>query len=503
MNLYSRKQRWKIALLIVAVVIVGVSLWYSNSIVTKIRAEERQKVQLWSEAVKERLSLINYTENLFADMRREERNKVNTWAKAMARIIEADDSELPFLQSIITTNTTIPVLVVGKDGRVKFWRNIDDDILDERARLDSILAAMGTSYPPIELKTQGIEQRVYYRDSRIITELEITLDDLINSFISETVMNSGSVPVLVTDSTRTQVLNHHNIDEEVLEDPQRLQRRLAEMAEGNPPIEVTLGEDTVNYIYYSDSIIITQLQYFPFVQLVIIGLFLFISYLIFSAFRNAEQNQVWIGMAKETAHQLGTPLSSLMAWVQLLESQGVNPQTITELNKDISRLGVITDRFSKIGSTPELREHSVREVMEDAIRYLKPRLSRKVVFEITENQQKNVTAMINRPLFGWVIENLFKNAVDAMSGEGKITIDIHNEIQHVYIDITDTGKGISAGSQKAVFQPGYTSKKRGWGLGLSLAKRIIETYHRGKIFVKRSEVGKGTTFRIVLKTKDR
>ncbi len=273
------------------------------------------------------------------------------------------------------------------------------------------------------------------------------------------------------------------------------------MADGNPPIRVSLGEDQVNYIYYSDSIIITQLRYFPLVQLLIIGLFLFISYLIFSAFRNAEQNQVWIGLAKETAHQLGTPLSSLMAWVELLELRGVDKETLSELNKDIGRLGVITDRFSKIGSTPELEEHSVEQVMIEAIEYLKPRISSKVKFEISENQDREVYAMINRPLFSWVIENLIKNAVDAMSGEGTITIDIHHEIQCVYIDITDTGKGIPSGSQKAVFQPGYTTKRRGWGLGLSLAKRIIATYHNGKIFVKRSEAGKGTTFRIVLKTK--
>lgn len=501
MNLYSRKQRWKIALLIAAVVIVAMSLWYSNSIVRKIRAEERQKVQLWSEAVKERLSLINYTEKLFADMRREERNKANTWARAVGRIIEADDSELPFLQSIITNNTTIPVLVVGKDGQVKFWRNVEDELLSDRLKLDSTIRAMGASYEPIQIRTEGIEQKVYYRDSHIITELEKTLDYLINSFISETVMNSGSVPVLVTDTSHTQVLNHHNIDPEVLEDPEKLREKISQMAEGNPPIKVKLGDDLVNYIYYADSVIITQLRFFPLVQLIIIGLFLFIAYLIFSTFRNAEQNQVWIGMAKETAHQLGTPLSSLMAWVHLLESRGVDKRTLDEFNKDIGRLGVITDRFSKIGSTPELVEESVQEVLAEAIAYLKPRISSKVNIEITDSPDGEAYAMINRPLFSWVIENLIKNAVDAMNGAGTITIDVHNEIQHVYIDITDTGKGIPSRKHRAVFQPGFTTKKRGWGLGLSLAKRIISGYHRGKIFVKRSENGRGTTFRIVLRTK--
>jgi hypothetical protein len=356
-------------------------------------------------------------------------------------------------------------------------------------------------YNPIKIELAGIRQKVYYQDSRIITELEQTLDDLINSFISETVLNSGSVPVLFTDSTKTQVIQSANIDTTLFGDSTALAQEIQRLSEKNDPIRVRFGGDVVNYIFYSDSVVITQLKYYPYVQMVIVGLFLLISYLIFSTFRNAEQNQVWIGMAKETAHQLGTPLSSLMAWVQLLESQGTDKFTIAELNKDIERLETITDRFSKIGSNPDLKETDVKQVMDQAIGYLRPRLSSKVLFEINQNQGDHVTAMINEPLFGWVIENLFKNAVDAMAGNGKITVDIYHEIQHVYIDITDSGKGISSANHKAVFQPGFTTKKRGWGLGLSLAKRIIENYHSGKIFIKRSEPDKGTTFRIVLKTK--
>lgn len=501
MNLYSKKQRWKAVLLVFAVIIVGVSLWYSNYIVNKIRQEEREKVQLWSEAVKKRLTLINYTEHLFRDMRREERNKIDVWAQATGRVTTASDKELRFLQNIIANNTTIPVLVVDENGEVQFDRNIDSEKLNTKAGRDSLIAEFGAAYEPIQLRIQGINQMVYYKDSRLLSELEKTLDDLINSFISETVMSSGSVPVLVTDSTQTEVLSYSNIDSTVVNDPAKLRKKVSQMTSAESPIEVRFGDKVVNYVYYTDSIVITQLQYFPYVQLVIVGLFLLISYLIFSTFRRAEQNQVWIGMAKETAHQLGTPLSSLMAWVHLLESQGTDKETIGELNKDIERLEMITDRFSKIGSTPELRESSVKAVLEKAIAYLRPRISGRVAISIEQNQQNDVKAMINAPLFSWVIENLFKNAVDAMGGTGEINVEIYNEIQNVYIDITDTGKGISVANQKAVFQPGYTSKKRGWGLGLSLAKRIIETYHSGKIFIKRSEPGKGTTFRIVLRTK--
>jgi len=486
-------------LLIVAAVIVGLSLWYSNYIVNKIREEERLKVQLWSEAVQRRLSLINYTEKLFADMRREERNKVDVWAQATGRISVANDSELPFLQNIIQKNTTIPVLVVDSDNKVQFYRNIEEKFIAAPEVTDSTLKAMRSQYRPIPISIMGIEQRAYYKDSRIITELEKTLDDLINSFISETVMNSGSVPVLVTDSTQENLINFSNIDSTEVGTSEKLKAKISEMSEKNEPIQVTFGDHVVNYIYFTDSIIITQLRYFPFIQLVIIGLFLFISYLIFSTFRNAEQNQVWIGMAKETAHQLGTPLSSLIAWIQLLEARGTDKETIKELNKDVKRLEIITDRFSKIGSAPELTETSIADVMNQTIDYLRPRISKKVEFEVIRNQQGDVKAMINKPLFSWVIENILKNAVDAMNGKGKIKIEIFNEIQHVYIDISDTGKGIPASGHKAVFQPGYTTKKRGWGLGLSLAKRIIENYHSGKIFVKRSEPDAGSTFRIVLK----
>ena len=502
MNLYSRKQQWKIVLVILAVLIVGASLWYSNYIVNQIKEEERQKVQLWSEAVKKRLTLINYTERLFEDMRQEERLKVDIWAKAMARfLITSETSEYGFLQHIMVNNHTIPVVITDENNKVLFARNVDSLMVGNPRSADSLIEVMAAIYNPIKIELQGIRQKAYYQDSRIITELEHTLDDLINSFISETVLNSGSVPVLFADSSKTRVIQSANIDTTLFGDSLSLSREIARLSTSNDPIPVSFGGRVVNYIYYSDSVVITQLKYFPYVQMIIVGLFLLISYLIFSTFRNAEQNQVWIGMAKETAHQLGTPLSSLMAWVQLLEARGVDKSTITELNKDIERLETITDRFSKIGANPDLRETSVEAVMAQAISYLRPRLSSKVLFEINQNQGSDVRAMINEPLFGWVIENIFKNAVDAMVGNGKITVDISPEIQNVYIDISDTGKGIPGVSHKAVFQPGYTTKKRGWGLGLSLAKRIIENYHNGKIFVKRSEPDKGTTFRIVLKTK--
>jgi signal transduction histidine kinase len=239
-----------------------------------------------------------------------------------------------------------------------------------------------------------------------------------------------------------------------------------------------------------------QLRYFPFFQFAVIGMFLVVAYLLFSTSRRAEQNHVWVGMAKETAHQLGTPLSSLIAWIEILRMKGVDATVIAELNQDLKRLEMITERFSKIGSQPKLQDENVSEALRMSMEYMHTRSPKTV--EFTYAIPEKIHAPMNVPLFAWVVENLVRNAVDAMDGAGKILVELSDYQQHVYIDITDNGKGISRSKQKTIFEPGFTTKQRGWGLGLSLCKRIIEQYHKGKIFVKRSEPGKGTTFRIVL-----
>ena len=270
------------------------------------------------------------------------------------------------------------------------------------------------------------------------------------------------------------------------------------MASENQPIEVEIGDGSKSYIFYKESILLTQLKYYPYVMFSIIGLFLFVAYLLFSTARRVEQNQVWVGMAKETAHQLGTPLSSLIAWLEYLRSKGLDSETAVEIEKDVKRLETITERFSKIGSIPKLDTVDVVKVLNDAVNYMKLRTSKNVSFIIDSGNEKEVFGQLNVPLFEWVIENLIRNAVDAMDGNGSIIISLSDQIQFVYIDITDTGKGIPKSKYKTVFEPGFTTKKRGWGLGLSLTKRIIENYHSGKIFVKNSETDKGTSFRIVL-----
>ena len=242
------------------------------------------------------------------------------------------------------------------------------------------------------------------------------------------------------------------------------------------------------------------MKYFPLAQILIISVFAFIAYLLFSFARRSEQNRVWAGMAKETAHQIGTPLSSILAWMELLKmGEGTAEQAADEITKDVARLEVITERFSKIGSVPHLKDENVIPVLASTIEYLKKRSPRKVEYKLDFDTESEVIVPINAALFSWVVENICKNAIDAMEGNGLITINLKEDIKNLIIDFSDTGKGISTREQKSIFNPGYTSKKRGWGLGLSLAKRIINEYHKGKIFVKSSTLGKGSVFRVVLK----
>lgn len=281
-------------------------------------------------------------------------------------------------------------------------------------------------------------------------------------------------------------------------DPTYFRDQLREMKMQHQPI--VLEEKKKWYVYYKDSLLLTQLRVFPYVQLTVTAIFLIIAYSVFNSSRRSEQNQVWVGMAKETAHQLGTPISSLMAWVELLKSKfnAEKEPLILEMENDIKRLEIVADRFSKIGSEPVLKSYLVYDVVTEFVNYFKVRASDKIKFVVSGNAR--VEALINVPLFGWVLENLLKNAVNAIEGHGKIDIHIADNLakKQVFMDVVDTGKGIPRSKFDMVFQPGYTTRKRGWGLGLSLTKRIVENYHKGHISVKDSELGKGTTFRIIL-----
>lgn len=324
-----------------------------------------------------------------------------------------------------------------------------------------------------------------------------------------TVKDSLVVPAIVTndkdsiivytalDTTRT----FYKLDSDKKYDPKYFLRELASMKAQHEPIPLEMN-GTVNYVYYKDSFLLTQLRVFPYIQLTIISLFLMTAYIIFNSSRRTEQNQVWVGLAKETAHQLGTPISALMAWMELLKDKfdAENDPLILQMENDVKRLEIVADRFSKIGSMPILTSHSVYNTINEFVDYFSVRVSDKITFEVKGDQ--NQEALLNIPLFDWVIENILKNAVNAIEGNGKISINIVENLvkEQIFVDITDTGKGIPRSKFDTIFQPGFTTRKRGWGLGLSLTKRIIENYHKGQVFVKESEMGKGTTFRIIIKS---
>ena len=341
---------------------------------------------------------------------------------------------------------------------------------------------------------------------------ELASDD--NDFLNYVfaVRDSSVVPAIVIndkgdiqikrglDPTKTFIKLEAEGNKKLTYDPAYFQAELAYMKKQHEPIKFTvLGTQWL--VYYKDSDLLRQLKFFPYIQLSVIAIFLILAYTAFSSSRKSEQDQVWVGLAKETAHQLGTPISSLMAWTELMKEKfnAEDDPLIAEMENDIKRLEIVADRFSKIGSVPKLEDHTVFEVVKDYVDYFKVRVSKNIRFEMGGNP--HLKAGINIPLFDWVLENLLKNAVNAIEGKGLIHVEISgNKIKkQVFIDVTDTGKGIPRSKFDTVFQPGYTTRKRGWGLGLSLTKRMVENYHNGQIFVRDSELGKGTTFRIVLK----
>ena len=394
MDIYSKKQKWKFALIGFAVIIGISSLFVTNTLVKELKTEERKKIELWAQATKHLVSLTG-------------------------------EGDYSLAIKVISENNNIPVILVDACDSILENRNFQNF-----TKTDSFFINLGIITPQI----------------------------IDNKF---------------------------------------LRSELNEIKEsGDEPIEINIIGDK-QWIYYTDSALLYRLRYYPIYQLGFIGLFMFIAYFMFSASRRSEQNKVWAGMAKETAHQIGTPLSSLMAWTELLKEKEGTEQMVTEMEKDIKRLETITERFSKIGSKSELQKRDIVSLVSQSIEYLKARMPVNTEFDI-QVPVKEIIIPLNSVLFEWVIENLVTNAVDAMKGKGKISVSITEEENKIVINISDTGGGIDRSIIKNIFKPGVTSKKRGWGLGLSLSKRIIEEYHKGSIFVMKSEKGKGTTFTIRL-----
>jgi signal transduction histidine kinase len=369
--------------------------------------------------------------------------------------------------------------------------------------ISSVIISFGSIY-----YTNILVEELKEREKRQIELLARALEyassasidsDNLNFITQEIITQNNSIPVIRVDANGDP-LDHKNIkfkrNADQDEKEEVLREELVKMKAEYEPIR---SEESL--IYYRNSELLTSLKYYPYVQLSVILVFGVLAFAVFNQSKIAEQNRVWAGLTKETAHQLGTPIASLMAWMDYLKNSPIweeNKEVIQEMDKDVIKLRMVTERFSSIGSKPSIQLENVFLVVDEAINYLRPRISTKVDIQVN-GYANNIDAMLNKPLFEWVIENIVKNAVDAMKGQGSISIDIVKESEKfVFVDITDNGKGMDKGMFKKVFNPGFTTRKRGWGLGLTLAKRIIEGYHKGKVFVKNSELGVGTTFRIIL-----
>ena len=412
MNIYSKKQRWKLTLSLLAILICVASVLITNKLVKELKSEETKKIEIWAQATKK---------------------LVNSYSQG----------DFSLAIKVVSENRNIPVILIDECDSILETRNINFF-----SNSDSVVL---NKYDEIKYNINPLE-----KDSLTTIKAE-------------------------------KLLKQYKL---------HLRETLNKMkASGDEPIEINFIGDK-QWIYYADSELLNNLRYYPIYQLLFIFIFVFIGYMVFSSARKSEQNQVWAGMAKETAHQIATPLSSLMAWSELIKNEK-NEDMIFEMKKDLHRLETIADRFSKIGSKPKLEKHEIISIVEKSVRYLKSRLSQNTEFVI-ENNEQELYVNINKTLLEWVIENICKNAVDAMQGKGKIKIAINQNDSTIQIIIKDTGKGIDKLLISDIFKPGVTSKARGWGLGLSLSKRIIEDYHKGKLFLLESNEQNGTSFAIVL-----
>lgn len=496
MDLYASKQRWKLLLVMLALLVVGASLFYSNQSIQKIGSRERSKAKQWALALRKKAELVELSSQIFGALQEKERQKMELVVQANRTLLGASDlnvsQDVDFALQIIEANKDIPFILLNDDGSVSQSRNLVQATSKEMMlQLAKNWIQEGRSY-----KIQVFEDMymtLCYGFSKELLRLQTQTDSLIRSFNADLTDQKGLVPVLLYDP-HTKLVEASNLSENALA-PAQIKATINEMELAYKPIALTI-KGKQKLLYLKDSEEVKQLYWLPYLQFGVLGLLVLVGYLLFSMYRKAEQNQVWAGMAKETAHQLGTPLSSMMAWVAHLEQQDINPMIPREMHKDLERLEKITDRFSKIGSGAKLIEGDLAATIENNLNYLKARLSQKVEMHFELDAQRPLMVLHNASLMEWVVENICKNAVDAMEGIGTLRIHIREVAEWVHIDISDTGKGLTPKQFKTIFEPGYSTKKRGWGLGLTLVKRIVEEYHKGKVFVLQSAPDKGTTFRI-------
>lgn len=488
-------------LILIGFVVVFFTLWQVNKMINTLRHEEQKQVELWAKAISKKAEMVTQTKDFYGKTIAEEQRKLEQFIEAYKIIMsQPEDVDLTspkfkFYTKILMDNKMIPVVVTDEFNNIQFSQNVD--LKPGQKTLVGDLYKKFSKNPPYEYEVYGMKFKLYYCQSYIYESLKSIMDELMNNFLTEITDNSISVPVVITDSTKKVALAAGNIDTNLVR-PENLEHTLERMSAVHDPIKISLPLVQNGYIFYQKSFTLTLLQYYPLLYVFLFVVFGFLMFQVFRAMKLAEQNSVWVGMGKETAHQLGTPISSLMAWVELLKMNPDNEATCEEINKDIDRLNTVSKRFSQIGSNPTLKQENILPVIASTISYLSTRSPKRVSIESNIDAFTEIVVPFNSSLIEWTIENISKNAIDAMEGNGKITISLEEDDNKLYIDIADTGKGMPKSQFKKIFQPGYTTKQRGWGLGLSLVKRIVEEYHTGKIYVKSSVIGQGTTFRIEL-----
>lgn len=486
---------WRRLMVAIVLVVMLFSLLYTLRLVRQVSERERENARIWIHTIKQQRKLISDLGGLFESLDEEEKRKIKLWAKAVKRLplIENNDKDFNLVFDLVKNNESIPAILTDNKGQILYVRNIEESYGDRP--IAEVLAMMNRQYRPVklDLPDDGVNY-LYYGESKIHQDINLVFDELINSYLHDIEHNVVSVPVLYMDSTKQEVLAYGNLNKnpKLASGEKSLEQQISELQQSVSPIKV--GRD---YLYIEETDLLIMVKFFPVVFVVLVLCFVLVFYFYLNTSQKYEQNFLWVGMSKETAHQLGTPISSLMAWVEVLKEGYKEEQGFKEIQKDVDRLELIADRFSKIGSLPKLGEYNLSDEVEFVMSYMQPRISPHVSITI-DKKSDNLFVLLNKQLLGWVFENLMKNAVDAMSGKGKLDVRVFAENGKAVLEVEDTGCGIRKNNFRKVFKAGYSSKKRGWGLGLALAKRIVEEYHSGKIYVKSSREGKGAIMRIEL-----
>lgn len=482
----------KRSLVIFLLAVLTASLFYTFSLFTEVKTREAENAKIWIHTVEQQRKLISELQVLFEGLEYEEEKKLRLWAKAVKRLpqISNVDADFNIVFDLVRNNETIPAILTDLSGNILYHRNTNGDSIEN---LERQLSVMRRTYKPIQLDLpDGSTNLLFFGESQIHQDISCVFDDLLNSYLHDIEHNIVSAPVLYMDSAQTEVLAYGNLDKLNTPNRQALsnEEKIAYIQTSTSPLYV--GEEV---LFLKETNLLFKIKFFPIVFLILVSGFALVFYFYLKTSERFEQNTLWVGMSKETAHQLGTPISSLMAWNEVLKDEFESNQAFNEIQKDIDRLELIADRFSKIGSIPKLETCDLEEEVRTVVSYMRPRISPHVDIQVS-SLGNAIPVALNHQLMSWVVENLMKNAVDAMSGKGSLDIKLFCQEDRAIVEVTDTGVGIKKSRFRKIFRAGYSSKKRGWGLGLALVKRIVEEYHNGKIYVKESVEGKGATIRM-------